>query len=101
MAAGSTPKGISVLRFFRLLRVFRLLKLFRFSPTLKVAIKSLKTSTEGFFLLIQIILVNLVFFSTTMYFVEGEGCWFDSNLQEWRYNYDNSTSDFQSIFGVR
>lgn len=98
--SGQKSSALALLRFFRLLRVFRLLKLFRFSPTLHVAIKSLKTSTEGFMLLVQIILVNLVFFSTTMYFVEGAECFFDYNEKLWKYTFDNSTSQFQSIVGT-
>jgi len=97
---GSTSKLFEILRFFRLLRVFRLLKLIRFSPTLKVALKSLKSSYEGFLLLIQIILVNLVFFSTIMYFVEGYYCYFDQTDSLWKYINNNATSQFQSILGT-
>lgn len=89
--------SISMLRFLRLFRVFRLFRLIRFSPTLKIAVKAIAESKEGFILLCMVILVNLVFFSTTMYFVEGSYCWFDEGSQSWLYLANNSTSPFQSI----
>jgi voltage-gated potassium channel Kch len=92
-----TPVHIAYLRLFRLLRVFRLLRLIRLSKTLKIAVKSVKASYDGALLLIMIILLNLVFFSTTMYFVESSYCYFDPTTQSWLYTDTHNPSPFQSI----
>lgn len=92
--------GVEFLRFFRLFRVFRLMRLIQFSITLKLVLKSIRQSTEGFVLLWMVIMLDLVFFSTTMFFVEGSYCWFDAENFEWKYLATNDTSNFQSIAGT-
>jgi hypothetical protein len=97
-AAGhEAAAAVEILRFFRLFRVFRLMRLVQFSVTLKLVLKSIRQSTEGFILLILVIVLDLVFFSTTMYFVEGSYCWFDYSDHKWKYIANNQTTFFQSI----
>lgn len=95
--AHSQGSSIAMLRFLRLFRVFRLFRLVRFSATLKIAIQSMINSQEGFILLVMVIVVNLVFFSTMVYFAEGVHSWFDTETEEWKYIGSNVTSPFQSI----
>lgn len=99
-AGHEAAAAVEFLRFFRLFRVFRLMRLIQFSITLKLVLKSIRQSTEGFALLLMIIVLNLVFFSTTMFFVEGSYCWFDKSTEEWRYIGTNETAAFQSISGT-
>lgn len=100
IAGQETAANVEFLKFFRLFRIFRLLRLVQFSITLKLVLKSIRQSTEGFVLLVMVIILNLVFFSTTMYFVEGSYCWFDKENEVWLYVGTNETSSFQSISGT-
>jgi len=93
----SAASPSSMLRFLRLLRVFRLFRLARYSETLKIAFRALADSLEGFVLLFMVLILNLVFFSTLMYFVEGHYCYLDPEKELWHYKDTNGTSPFQSI----
>eukprot|EP01126_Amoeba_proteus_P062927 TRINITY_DN8618_c0_g1_i5.p1 TRINITY_DN8618_c0_g1~~TRINITY_DN8618_c0_g1_i5.p1 ORF type:complete len:382 (-),score=50.86 TRINITY_DN8618_c0_g1_i5:232-1377(-) len=96
-AAYGSPVVLAYLRIFRLLRVFRLLRLVRFSRTLKVAIKSLVASTDGAILIVLIIMLNLVFFSSVMYYSESSYCYFDTKSQSLLYTFNDLPTPFQSI----
>eukprot|EP01126_Amoeba_proteus_P057767 TRINITY_DN7381_c0_g1_i2.p1 TRINITY_DN7381_c0_g1~~TRINITY_DN7381_c0_g1_i2.p1 ORF type:complete len:374 (+),score=62.74 TRINITY_DN7381_c0_g1_i2:106-1227(+) len=88
---------VSVLRLLRLTRVFRFFRIIKYSVTLQIALQALRNSGEGFMLLWLLLLVNLTFFSSLVYFVEEHYCYWNKETQRWTYVQTNQTSQFQSI----
>eukprot|EP01126_Amoeba_proteus_P052645 TRINITY_DN6377_c0_g2_i1.p1 TRINITY_DN6377_c0_g2~~TRINITY_DN6377_c0_g2_i1.p1 ORF type:complete len:381 (-),score=56.83 TRINITY_DN6377_c0_g2_i1:662-1804(-) len=89
--------AVGLLRLLRLMRVFRFFRIIKYSKTLQIAVQALRDSAEGFVLLLLVLTVNIIFFSTVMYFVEGHFCYWDDQAKLWLYVEGNQTSQFQSI----
>jgi hypothetical protein len=100
MSAALHSSRFIYLDMFRLFRVFRLIRYIQHSPTLRITLKAVRASYEGFVLMIGILALNLVFFSTVMYFVEGSYCYYDNATTSWRYIKDDVESNFQSIIST-
>lgn len=97
IVSASNSQYVVFLDVFRLFRVFRLIRYIQHVPTLKITLKAVRLSYEGFVLMLGGLALNLVFFSTVMYFVEGSYCYYDNTTRVWRYLKDESESQFQSI----
>ena len=82
MAAGLQPwsEGANavasftvLLRTLRLFRVFRIFKLGRYSAGMQVFMGALAHSATSLFLLLFLLVITVILFSSLMYLVEGEG----------------------------
>ncbi len=88
--------AVDILKFLRLLRVLRLFRLMRYSHTMQLAVKSVRKSWQAFLLFAFAVLLNLVFFSSCMYFAETSVCQWQQ--QQWTMcGAQNTTTSFQSI----
>lgn len=97
IVAAATSQYLVFLDVFRLFRVFRLVRYIQHSPTLRITLKAVRASYEGFVLMLGGLALNLVLFSTVMYFVEGSYCYYDNSTHSWKYHTDDVESQFQSI----
>eukprot|EP01116_Phalansterium_solitarium_P009869 TRINITY_DN24208_c0_g1_i1.p1 TRINITY_DN24208_c0_g1~~TRINITY_DN24208_c0_g1_i1.p1 ORF type:complete len:314 (-),score=45.62 TRINITY_DN24208_c0_g1_i1:34-975(-) len=92
--------NVSALAVFRVLRLFRLFaKLGQFSPTFAAAAVTVKRSRDGFVLLVMVVALLLVAFSSLMFYAEQVGRYgqtFDHDTKLW-VRYDGSPSPFQSV----
>ncbi|KAI9330369.1 hypothetical protein DFJ73DRAFT_858892 [Zopfochytrium polystomum] len=82
------------MRVFRILRILRLLKIVQKSEKLRFMIRAIANSTDGIWLLVYMILLVVVFFSSVLFFVEQSGEYLQDGV--WYYH-DGSRSPFQSI----
>eukprot|EP01059_Diplonema_ambulator_P037510 TRINITY_DN994_c0_g5_i1.p1 TRINITY_DN994_c0_g5~~TRINITY_DN994_c0_g5_i1.p1 ORF type:complete len:544 (+),score=82.71 TRINITY_DN994_c0_g5_i1:100-1731(+) len=89
-------KGFIILRILRLMRVFRIFKVTKYNEAVNMMLGSLKNSTEGLYLLLFLILLSTVIFSSAMYFVEREYLTYDQQDQAW-YEDNTTLSPYQSI----
>eukprot|EP01061_Rhynchopus_euleeides_P017038 TRINITY_DN283_c4_g1_i1.p1 TRINITY_DN283_c4_g1~~TRINITY_DN283_c4_g1_i1.p1 ORF type:complete len:663 (+),score=162.31 TRINITY_DN283_c4_g1_i1:56-1990(+) len=72
-----------VIRILRLMRVFRIFKVSKYSVEVNIVLGSLAGSTEGLYLLLFLIFLSTVLFSSTMYFAERESLSFDNTTDQW------------------
>eukprot|EP00760_Papus_ankaliazontas_P025789 PhM_4_TR2876/c1_g1_i1/m.54993 len=89
---------VVILRIARLARVVRVMKLSRYNSSFILVVRVMKSSTESLFLLLFLLSIAVVVFSTTAFFAEN---WtmahFDQHEKKWLYDDDDSPSAFQSI----
>eukprot|EP00002_Diphylleia_rotans_P013919 TRINITY_DN2710_c0_g1_i9.p1 TRINITY_DN2710_c0_g1~~TRINITY_DN2710_c0_g1_i9.p1 ORF type:complete len:701 (-),score=107.40 TRINITY_DN2710_c0_g1_i9:348-2450(-) len=84
---------LSLLRIFRLLRVFRMVRYSRIYVSFQAVIKTLRRSVDSLFLLVFLMTVEVILFSSYIFYAErGE---FDEEKNEWINN--GTRSDYQSI----
>jgi hypothetical protein len=96
-SSGSTS-GSSIVRVIRLIRIFRVFKISRYLPWLRVFSNALYLSAQPLIMLLLMIFLASVLFSSAIYYAE-RGVW-DAGRGEWlRVAPDgsNSTSPYQSI----
>eukprot|EP00755_Sulcionema_specki_P038995 Sspe_Gene.24002::Locus_9422_Transcript_1_1_Confidence_1.000_Length_1281::g.24002::m.24002 len=94
--------GLLIVRILRLMRVFRVFKVSKYNDAVTVVFGSLQKSTEGLYLLLFLILLSTMIFSSAMYFAEREGSHYNQVEKRWyRSSGPNGTgavsSPFQSI----
>ncbi|KAJ1560503.1 hypothetical protein HK405_006861 [Cladochytrium tenue] len=87
----------SELRAFRILRILRLIKIVQKSEKLRFMIKAIANSTDGIWLLLYMIVLVVIFFSSVLFFVEQSGEYIVDGV--WYYN-DGTVSPFQSIIST-
>ncbi|KAJ1543823.1 hypothetical protein HK405_009052 [Cladochytrium tenue] len=87
----------SELRAFRILRILRLIKIVQKSEKLRFMIKAIANSTDGIWLLLYMIVLVVIFFSSVLFFVEQSGEYIVDGV--WYYN-DGTLSPFQSIIST-
>eukprot|EP00755_Sulcionema_specki_P029635 Sspe_Gene.92567::Locus_65045_Transcript_2_3_Confidence_0.500_Length_1401::g.92567::m.92567/K04874/KCNA1; potassium voltage-gated channel Shaker-related subfamily A member 1 len=94
----SGDKGVSLvfLRVVRLARVFRMLKLGQYNKPLQMVILVLSHSIDALFLLVFLLFVCVVLFSSLMWLAEQSESTFDTRRKVWVRN-DGLDSPFQSI----
>ena len=80
---GQTAEGLIVIRILRLMRVFRIFKVSKYSVEVNIVMGSLMGSLEGLYLLLFLIFLSTVLFSSAMYFVERETLQFDNITDRW------------------
>ena len=97
-------KGLLIIRILRLMRVFRVFKVSKYNEAVNVVVGSLRNSTEGLYLMLFLVLISTILFSSAMYFVERESLSFDAEGRFWYAYRTNSEgvvvkmkSPFQSI----
>ena len=76
-------RGLIMIRVLRLLRVFRIFKVSKYSVEVNIVMASLARSTEGLYLLLFLIFLSTVLFSSAMYFTERESLSFDNVTDSW------------------
>eukprot|EP01120_Amphizonella_sp_Union-15-10_P016965 TRINITY_DN9255_c0_g1_i1.p1 TRINITY_DN9255_c0_g1~~TRINITY_DN9255_c0_g1_i1.p1 ORF type:complete len:219 (-),score=39.62 TRINITY_DN9255_c0_g1_i1:3-659(-) len=81
----------------RLIQVVRIVKLGKRSGMFRLLLKALKQSAHGFRILLFLMALETIVFSTAMFYAEQSASHFDRESFSWRYNSNNSTSPFQSI----
>jgi len=92
----SSVSALAVVRVLRLLRLLRIVRLGYYSKTVSVIGVAVIRSRDGIYLLLFIVSLCLVVFSTLVFFAEQSANTFDTTNQVW-LNPDGSTSNFQSI----
>jgi len=93
-AALEDSSGSAILRAMRLVRIFRLIKIGRYMQWMRVFGKTLAASIAPLFMLLSILLVLLLLFSSVQYYVE-RGDWDDAS-KSWLAP-DGSPSLFSTI----
>ena len=96
LAMGSSATGGSsaVFRIIRLVRVFRVFKLSRYLSWVKVFTKAMATSFQPLLMLLVVILIGTVLFSTAIFYAE-HGQW--DEKQQCFVRFDNKCTPFISI----
>lgn len=96
LAMGSSATGGSsaVFRIIRLVRVFRVFKLSRYLSWVKVFTKAMATSFQPLLMLLVVILIGTVLFSTAIFYAE-HGQWDEG--QQCFVRFDNKCTPFISI----
>ena len=101
---GSGSAGSAgAIRVVRLGRVLRLFKLSRYSRSFQMVSVALRRSSEAFGLLLFLILLAMIFFSSAIFYGELTGCRFDDAIDRWVYEEDfvpgilGMQTPFQSI----
>ncbi|KAA0175298.1 hypothetical protein FNF27_03306 [Cafeteria roenbergensis] len=96
LAMGSSATGGSsaVFRIIRLVRVFRVFKLSRYLSWVKVFTKAMATSFQPLLMLLVVILIGTVLFSTAIFYAE-HGQW--DERQQCFVRFDNKCTPFISI----
>eukprot|EP01062_Namystynia_karyoxenos_P006953 TRINITY_DN12432_c0_g1_i1.p1 TRINITY_DN12432_c0_g1~~TRINITY_DN12432_c0_g1_i1.p1 ORF type:complete len:873 (+),score=198.86 TRINITY_DN12432_c0_g1_i1:143-2761(+) len=103
-AGGGAAKGLLIVRLLRLMRIFRVFKVSKYSEAVQVVMGAMHRSTEGLYLLLFLILLSTMVFSSAMYFAERESSHYDPDTERWYIEW-NSTygaagsvkSPYQSI----
>lgn len=99
MFLSSSDRGSTMLRTLRLVRVFRIFKLSRYLPWVRVFSNALALSTEPLLMLLVVVLITMVIFSSAMYYAERgewsevEKAWMRNN----QYTGEISKSPYSSI----
>ena len=70
---GTSLTSLAILRVLRLVRVFRIFKLSRYSKALQLLMQTLRSSVKELFLLVFLLAVITVLFSSAFYYFETEG----------------------------
>lgn len=70
---GSSLTSLAILRVLRLVRVFRIFKLSRYSKALQLLMQTLRASIKELFLLVFLLVVITILFSSAFYYFETEG----------------------------
>ncbi len=71
LASSSTStSGSAIIRVIRLLRIFRVFKITRYLPWVRVFTNALWTSTQPLFMLLLLVLIAVVLFSSAIYYAE-------------------------------
>ena len=84
LAIGKTAtSGVPMIRILRLMKVFRVLKVTKYNEAVHVVFGSLQKSTEGLYLLLFLILISTILFSSAIYFVEREFSYYDDATERW------------------
>ena len=97
-AAGSTADGagsLVVLRVIRLVRVFRVLKLSKYSTNLQLVGIAVSKSIDALSLLLFLIIICLVLFSSAIFIAEQTEMNFDNKTRIWYHN--GNQAPLQSI----
>lgn len=95
-------KSTGFLRVIRLARVFRVFKISRYLTWITVFVNAIKTSAQPMFMLLYVMMIALVFFSSIMYFLE-RGVFDEENNMYMRKNpltFAKEPSPYQSIPGT-
>ncbi|KAJ9469558.1 Potassium voltage-gated channel protein Shab [Diplonema papillatum] len=103
----ASAKGFFAVRILRLMRVFKVFRISRYNEAVNIVLGSLNSSSEGLYLLLFLILLSTVLFSSAIYYVEREFMHFDDDGEYWyseRVDYwgnvTRERSPFQSIMHV-
>lgn len=87
--------GLAVVRVLRLVRIFRVFKVSKYSQNLKVEftaaiivmckviVATLKRSQDGLALLVFLVMLVMILFSSFIYFAEQSGSHYDEDLKQW------------------
>ncbi|KAJ3426387.1 voltage-gated potassium channel [Anaeramoeba flamelloides] len=94
---GSAASNVGIIRVVRLARVFRIFKFSKYNEGFQLVAKATKKSINGFNLLIFLLSLAIVVFSSVLYFAELGGQTFDEEKGVWIRDMDGSESPFQSI----
>jgi len=94
--ADAGVSGLAVVRVIRLLRIIRLFKFNKYSSTLQLIVRTLAISKDGLFMLLVLVAMGMVFFSSLVFYAEQFGATFDDETETW-YRSDGLESPFQSI----
>jgi hypothetical protein len=95
----ASDSGSTMLRTLRLVRVFRIFKLSRYLPWVRVFSNALALSTEPLLMLLVVVLIAMVIFSSAMYYAE-RGEWSDVTnawMRTNQYTGEVSLSPYSSI----
>eukprot|EP01135_Chromosphaera_perkinsii_P006353 Nk52_evm82s485 gene=Nk52_evmTU82s485 len=97
LALGSSSEisGLAVIRVIRLARVFRLFKLSRYSSSFGLVVKVLWKSRDAFYLLMFMMVLAVLLFSSGIYYAELAGS--EDIDGVWVYKETGKISPFQSI----
>jgi len=98
MTSSGTTSGSSIVRVVRLIRIFRVFKISRYLPWLRVFSNALYLSAQPLLMLLLMIFLASVLFSSAIYYAE-RGAW-DAERGEWVRTWPDgstSTSPYQSI----
>jgi len=93
----NTVTYLTILRVLRLAQVIRVLKLAKHSTMFMVLIHSISKSLHGLYIMLFLVGLETIVFSSAMFYAEQSISYFDQVNKVWRYTFDNSTSPFQSI----
>eukprot|EP01063_Lacrimia_lanifica_P016430 TRINITY_DN2299_c1_g1_i1.p1 TRINITY_DN2299_c1_g1~~TRINITY_DN2299_c1_g1_i1.p1 ORF type:complete len:886 (+),score=242.43 TRINITY_DN2299_c1_g1_i1:145-2802(+) len=93
-------KGLVIVRTFRLVRVFRMYKVSRGRDEIGVVATCLTDSAEGLYLLLFLVALSVMVFSSAMYFIEREGMHFNHEGQFWYLNETDPWSPYQDATTV-
>ncbi|KAJ9464055.1 Potassium voltage-gated channel protein Shab [Diplonema papillatum] len=100
----SAAGGLFTVRILRLMRIFRVFKVSKYNDTVHVVFGSLRKSTEGLYLMLFLVMISTIMFSSALYFVEREYSYYDKRTKRWyvsRPDWENGVypeeSPFQSV----
>jgi hypothetical protein len=94
---GATASGSAIVRIVRLVRIFRVFKISRYLPWVRVFSNALALSIQPLFMLVLVVLIAMVLFSSVIYYAE-RGEW-SSAAGMWMVLTDKGPREswFQSI----
>eukprot|EP00659_Diplonema_papillatum_P020528 gene20528-31613_t len=89
--------SLVVLRVIRLIRVFRVLKLSKYSTNLQLVAIAMARSVDALSLLLFLIIICLLMFSSAMFLAEQSDMRFDKDADQWLIGDTAQIAPFQSI----
>lgn len=97
LAADSTAQGLAIVRVVRLVRVFRVFRLGSYARSFRIVTRVLSKNRDALSLLLFLVTLEMVLFSSLMYFAERGS--YDEDRKLWFRTEDGvrSKSPFQSV----